>query len=74
MLSDNLPAELQAAVMRVLDAEAASQKEPSSAETRNRREQLLGGARSTLDDWTVGKLTTTEAIAALDALVDGGCP
>lgn len=73
MFSDNLPAELQAAVIRVLDAEAESQKEPSSEETRNRREQLLGGARSTLDDWTVGKLTTMEAIAALDALIDERC-
>ncbi len=71
MLSDNLPADLQAAVIRVLDAEAESQKEPSSEETRSRREQLLWGARSTLADWTVGKLTTTQAIAALDALVTG---
>jgi hypothetical protein len=72
MLSDRLPIELQAAVIRVLDAEAESQREPSSEQTRNRREQLLGGARSTLSDWTVGKLTTSEAVAALDALVDGG--
>jgi hypothetical protein len=71
MLSDSLPQELQAAVIRVLDAEAESQREPSSEETRSRREQLLSGARSALADWTVGKLTTNEAIAALDALVGG---
>lgn len=71
MLSDSLPLELQAAVIRVLDAEAESQGEPSSEQTRSRREQLLGGARSTLHEWTRGKLTTSEAIAALDALVDG---
>lgn len=72
MLSDSLPGELQAAVIRVLDAEAESQRAPSSEETRSRREHLLSGARSTLSDWTVGKLTTSEAIAALDALVVGG--
>ena len=71
MLSDSLPAELQAAVIRVLDAEAESQREPSSERTRSRRERLLGGARSTLADWTAGKLSTSEAIAALDALING---
>jgi hypothetical protein len=71
MLSDRLPLELQAAVIRVLDAEAESQREPSSERTRSRRERLLTGARSALADWTVGKLTTSEAIAALDALVTG---
>jgi hypothetical protein len=70
MLSDSLPVDLQAAVIRVLDAEAESQREPSSEQTRSRRERLLMGARSTLADWTLGKLTTGEAIAALDALVD----
>lgn len=69
MLSDSLPPDLQAAVLRVLDAEAESQREPSTEQSRSRREQLLGGARATLDDWTVGKLTTHQAIAALDALV-----
>lgn len=71
MLSDSLPVELQAAVMRVLDAEAESQREPSSERTRTRRERLLGGTRSTLSDWTSGKLTTDQAIALLDALVKG---
>ncbi len=72
MLSDSLPADLQAAVIRVLDAESESQREPSSEQTRSRREELLGGARSTLNDWTLGKLTTDQAVAALDALVARG--
>lgn len=71
MLSESLPLELQAAVIRVLDAEAESQREPSSERTRTRRERLLGGARATLAEWTMGKLSTNEAIAVLDALVSG---
>lgn len=71
MLSESLPLDLQAAVIRVLDAEAESQREPSSERTRTRRERLLGGARTTLAEWTIGKLSTNEAIAALDALVSG---
>ncbi|HEY1697603.1 MAG TPA: hypothetical protein VGG39_35825 [Polyangiaceae bacterium] len=65
----DLPQALQDAVLRVLDAEIASERSGTSGAGLVRRERLLRATKETLAAWRSGEIGTEDAVASLDEVV-----